>query len=138
MSSLLTVSRLSLSSVSNVANITEVPFAAHIKKNVPNVLVGAVGLITDPVQANDIIENGEADVVFFAREVLRHIDFPLEAAQTLGAAVSPMVQYERAWSRMVVKREHVKADAHHTAREEVEGEEGREKGRKNNGSKPQE
>jgi len=48
-----------------------------------------------------------------------------------------MVQYERAWSRMVVKREHVKAEAHHTAREEVEGEEGREKGRKNNG-KPQE
>ena len=96
-----------------------------------------MGLITDPAQANDIIENGEADIVLFAREVLRHIDFPLDAAQTLGAAVSPMVQYERAWSRMVVKREHVKAEAHHTAREEVEGEEGREKGRKNNG-KPQE
>lgn len=61
----------------------------------PGLLVGAVGLITDPHQANEIIENGEADVVLFARQVLRDIDFPLEAAQTLGAAVAPAAQYER-------------------------------------------
>ena len=71
------------------------PFAAHIKKNVPGILIGAVGLITEPEQANDIIENGDADVVYFARQVLRDIDFPLQAAEALGAAVSPAVQYER-------------------------------------------
>lgn len=76
------------------ADHAELPFAAHVKKNTKNILVGAVGLITEPKQANDIIENGEADVVFFAREILRHIDFPLEAAQDLGAAVSPAQQYE--------------------------------------------
>lgn len=33
--------------------------------------------------------------MFMAREVLRDIDFPLKAAQTLGVAVAPAVQYER-------------------------------------------
>lgn len=78
----------------NIVDTAEVPFAAHVKKNVPNLLVGAVGLITDPQEANDIIENGEADVVFFARQLLRDIDFPLEAAQALGVAVAPAAQYQ--------------------------------------------
>lgn len=78
----------------DTTDVAEVPFAAHIKKHVKNILVGAVGLVTEAKQANDIVENGEADVVFFAREVLRNIDFPLQAAQELGAAVSPMLQYE--------------------------------------------
>ena len=73
----------------------ELPFAEHIKKHVPGLLVGAVGIITEPVQANDIIENDQADVVLFARQTLREIDFPLKAAEELGAAVSPAVQYER-------------------------------------------
>jgi 2,4-dienoyl-CoA reductase-like NADH-dependent reductase (Old Yellow Enzyme family) len=72
-----------------------VPFAEHIKKNVPGILIGAVGLITEPEQANDILEKGEADVVYFARQVLRNIDFPLQTAEALGVAVSPAVQYER-------------------------------------------
>lgn len=75
--------------------ILEVPFAAEIKKNVPGLLIGAVGIITEAKEANDIIENGEADVTFFARELLRNIDFPLKAAQELGVAVAPAVQYER-------------------------------------------
>ena len=73
----------------------DVPFAKHIKERVKNILVGTVGLITDPVQANDILERGDADVVLMARQVLRDVDFPLRAAQELGCAVSPMVQYER-------------------------------------------
>lgn len=79
----------------------QVPFAAHIKKNVPGLLVGAVGLLTDAKGANDIIAKGEADICFFGREVLRDIDFPLDAAQTLGVAVAPAPQYERAWTRML-------------------------------------
>lgn len=87
--------------------------------------MGAVGLITTPEQANDLLEQGRADVAFFARQVLRQVDFTLEAAQRLGAAVAPAVQYERAWSRMMVPRNHVNAEAHHKGRSEVEGEDGR-------------
>ncbi|ORY34039.1 hypothetical protein BCR39DRAFT_518221 [Naematelia encephala] len=108
----------------------QLPFAEHLKKHVPNVLIGAVGIITEPTQANDILEQGKADVVLLARQILRDIDFPLEAALELGAAVAPAVQYERAWSRMVVKREHTEAPVHHNGISEVEGEEGRSSERK--------
>ncbi|OCF74640.1 oxidoreductase [Kwoniella mangroviensis CBS 8886] len=110
----------------------QLPFAEHIKQNVSNILVGAVGIITEPAQANDIIEEGKADVVFLAREVLRDIDFPLKAALELGAAVSPAVQYERAWTRMLVKRDHVKKAAHHHGVDEVQGEEGKKEKPKRN------
>jgi 2,4-dienoyl-CoA reductase-like NADH-dependent reductase (Old Yellow Enzyme family) len=107
-----------------------VPFAEHLKKNVKNILVGSVGLITDPHQANDILESDQADVVLMARQVLRDIDFPLRAALELGVAVSPAVQYERSWTRMVVKREH--CDDQNGVKHisgEVEGEEGHNKNR---------
>ncbi|GJJ08062.1 hypothetical protein Clacol_002269 [Clathrus columnatus] len=70
----------------------QVPFAARLKKDHPSLTVGAVGLITDPKQANSIIEEGKADVVFLARELLRRIDFPLIAAYELGVAVKPANQ----------------------------------------------
>ncbi|RXK36413.1 oxidoreductase [Tremella mesenterica] len=101
----------------------QLPFAEHIKKNVKNILVGAVGIITEPEQAEEILENNQADVVLFARQVLRDIDFPLKAAQELGAAISPALQFERGWSHMVVKRDHRKAPAHHSGISTVEGEE---------------
>ncbi|WWC89309.1 uncharacterized protein L201_004230 [Kwoniella dendrophila CBS 6074] len=102
----------------------QLPYAEHLKKNVSNILVGTVGIITDPHQANDILEDGKADVILCARQALRDIDFPLEAALELGAAVSPAVQYERAWTRMVVKRDHVDKASHHHGVSEVQGEEG--------------
>jgi len=73
----------------------QVPFADHLRKHTKNIMVGTVGIITDPIQANDIIEHNQADVVLCARQVLRDIDFPLRAAQELGVAVAPAVQYER-------------------------------------------
>jgi 2,4-dienoyl-CoA reductase-like NADH-dependent reductase (Old Yellow Enzyme family) len=81
--------------VNQLTHSVEVPFAKHIKEHVPNILVGTVGIITDAHQAEDILIRNEADVVFCARQVLRDIDWPLEAAQELGAAVAPAVQYER-------------------------------------------
>ena len=81
--------------LAKVSFVAEVPFAEHIKRQTQGILVGAVGIITDPLQANDIIETNQADVVFLARQVLRDIDFPLRAAQELGVAVAPAVQYER-------------------------------------------
>lgn len=50
----------------------KVPFAEAVKKSVPNVLVGAVGLIFSPQQAEDILQHHQADIVYFAREFLRY------------------------------------------------------------------
>ncbi|WRT66358.1 uncharacterized protein IL334_003313 [Kwoniella shivajii] len=118
----------------------QLPFAEHIKKNVKNILVGAVGIITDAHQANDIIEQGKADVVLLAREVLRNVDFPLQSALQLGTAVNPAVQYERAWTRMLVK--HDPNNVHQTTRSqhgvtEVQGEEGEKKKPNRRGPPPE-
>ena len=59
-------------------------------------LTGAVGLITEPKQADEIIRSGKADMIFMAREQLRDPYFPLRAAFELGIEVKWPVQYERA------------------------------------------
>jgi len=59
-------------------------------------LTGAVGIITKPEQAEEIISSNKADVVIMAREFLRNPYFPLHAAKALGAEVTWPVQYERA------------------------------------------
>lgn len=73
----------------------QVEFAEKVKKE-GGILTGAVGLITEPEQANAIIEQGQADVVIMAREFLRDPHFPLRAAHQLGHEVKWPVQYERA------------------------------------------
>jgi 2,4-dienoyl-CoA reductase-like NADH-dependent reductase (Old Yellow Enzyme family) len=72
---------------------SEVPFAKHIKQNVPNLLVSTTGNLNTAQDCNGVIEDGEADVVFLSREVVRNIDFPLKAAEELGVAVAPALQY---------------------------------------------
>jgi 2,4-dienoyl-CoA reductase-like NADH-dependent reductase (Old Yellow Enzyme family) len=56
---------------------------------------GAVGLITEPAQADEIIQRGRADVVLLARELLRDPYFPLRAARELGHEVPWPAQYLR-------------------------------------------
>ncbi|KAB5593589.1 NADH:flavin oxidoreductase/NADH oxidase [Ceratobasidium theobromae] len=82
----------------------QVPFAERIKKELPDLLVGAVGLITEPQQAEGTLQDGKADTIFLGRELLRHVDFPLCAAQELGVAAKPANQYEWAWRRMMKPR----------------------------------
>jgi 2,4-dienoyl-CoA reductase-like NADH-dependent reductase (Old Yellow Enzyme family) len=60
------------------------------------VLTGAVGMITDPAQADQIIRTGQADVVFLARQFLREPYWPLLAARALGQEIHWPVQYDRA------------------------------------------
>ena len=74
----------------------QVPFAARIRREAA-VATGAVGLITEPAQADAIVRNGEADVVLLARELLRDPYFPRRAAHALGASIDPPLQYRRAW-----------------------------------------
>ena len=73
----------------------QVPFAEQIKRST-GVPTGAVGLITEAVQANEIIVREQADVVVLARELLRDPHWPLRAARELGVDIPWPVQYERA------------------------------------------
>lgn len=74
----------------------QVGFAEAIRRNA-GVAIAAVGMITDPAQAESIIANGQADMVFLAREMLRDPYWPRRAANALQIKIKPPVQYERAW-----------------------------------------
>jgi 2,4-dienoyl-CoA reductase-like NADH-dependent reductase (Old Yellow Enzyme family) len=73
----------------------QVPFSAAIR-SATGIATGAVGLITDPAQAEQIIATGQADVVSLARQMLRDPYWPLHAAKSLGVDISWPDQYLRA------------------------------------------
>ena len=74
----------------------QVPFAATIRREA-GIATGALGMITEPVQAETILASGQADVVILARELLRDPYFPRRAAKALGAEIATPRQYLRAW-----------------------------------------
>ena len=74
----------------------QVGFAERIRKDA-GILTGAVGLITEPEQANEIIAGSKADMVLLAREMLRDPYWPLHAAGKLGARGAAPKQYLRAF-----------------------------------------
>ena len=76
----------------------QTPFARQIRERA-EILTGAVGMITSPVQAEQIIATGEADAILMAREFLRDPYWPLRAAKELGQSISWPVQYLRAAPR---------------------------------------
>lgn len=61
----------------------QVPLANAVRHGA-EIPTAAVGFITDPVQANQIISNGEADIVLLAREEMRDPYWPYHAAKALG------------------------------------------------------
>jgi len=73
----------------------QTPFAERIRQ-AAGIATGAVGMITEPVQAEHIVRTGQADLVILAREMLRDPYWPLRAARTLGRAASWPSQYLRA------------------------------------------
>ena len=73
----------------------QVPFAEKIKKET-GILTGAVGLITEAIQAEEIVATKKADLVLFARESLRDPYLGLNFAKELGVEVEWPLQYERA------------------------------------------
>lgn len=73
----------------------QVPFANKIKNN-SAIITGTVGLITNAVQAEEILENEEADLIFIGRELLRNPYFVFEAANILEKKPAYPPQYERA------------------------------------------
>lgn len=72
----------------------QVPFAERIRREA-GIATGAVGLITQAEQADEIVRSGKADVVLLAREFLRNPYFTLEAAHRLGHEIEWPVQYVR-------------------------------------------
>jgi 2,4-dienoyl-CoA reductase-like NADH-dependent reductase (Old Yellow Enzyme family) len=74
----------------------QVEFAEAIRKEV-GIPTGAVGMITDPAQADTILSSEQADMVFLARELLRDPYWPRRAAKALNAEIKVPPQYQRAW-----------------------------------------
>ncbi len=70
----------------------QAPFAARIRKEA-GIATAAVGMITEAMQADALIANGEADLVLLARELLRDPYWPVHAAEELKDAVSWPRQY---------------------------------------------
>lgn len=73
----------------------QVPLAKAVRDGAA-ILTGAVGLITNAKQAQTILEQGEADLIFLGRELLRDPYFPLHAAKELGVEIVWPEQYQRA------------------------------------------
>jgi len=73
-----------------------VPLAERVRRE-GDIQTAAVGLITAPAQADQIIRAGQADLVLIARESLRDPYWPLHAAQVLSHEFPPPPQYLRAW-----------------------------------------
>ena len=73
----------------------QTPFAERIKKE-SGILTGAVGLITTVEQAESIIGQGQADLIFLARQLLREPYFPLHAAHELNFDIPWPIRYDRA------------------------------------------
>lgn len=70
----------------------QVPLADGIRREA-GIATGAVGMITEPQQAEEIIASGKADVVLLARALLRDPYWPLHAAEVLGAELEWPIQY---------------------------------------------
>jgi len=78
-----------------VAPSFQAPFAARIRAEA-GIATAAVGMITEPEQANALVAEGAADLVLLAREMLRDPYWPVHAAAALEEAASWPKQYLRA------------------------------------------
>jgi len=74
----------------------QVPFAEFFRREM-GIATGAVGLITSPLQAEEILGNNRADLVLLGRELLRNPNWPLYAARELQADIQIPRQYQRGW-----------------------------------------
>jgi 2,4-dienoyl-CoA reductase-like NADH-dependent reductase (Old Yellow Enzyme family) len=75
----------------------QVSFAQMVRRET-GILTGAVGMITEPQQAEAILQCGAADLIIVARELLREPYWPIKAAEALGVPPQVPVQYGRAFS----------------------------------------
>lgn len=76
----------------------QVRFAAEVRRRA-GIPTAAVGLITEPDQAERIVDSGDADAVFLAREILRNPNWAQHAARALGEPLRFPPNYSRAFAR---------------------------------------
>jgi 2,4-dienoyl-CoA reductase-like NADH-dependent reductase (Old Yellow Enzyme family) len=81
----------------------QVAFAERLRREA-GIATGAVGMISEPAQADQVLRSGQADVVLLARELLRDPYWPLRAAAELKHPESWPIQYERAARGHVERR----------------------------------
>ena len=74
----------------------QVPFAETVRRGA-GLATAAVGLITEPSHADEIVRNGRADMVLLAREELRDPYWPIHAARVLRQEQRVPAQYLRAF-----------------------------------------
>lgn len=106
LAALLKIKKVNVIDVSSGGNISrvnipiapnyQVPFAERIKKET-HLTVGAVGLITEVRQAEELLSENKCDLVFLGRELLRNPYFTLNAARKLGDTIPYPIQYERSF-----------------------------------------
>ena len=80
----------------NVGPNYQVPMAEAVRKAVPGIAIRAVGMIADPVQAEEIIASGKADMVAMARAFLDNPRWVWHAAERFGESLELVPQYARA------------------------------------------
>ncbi|HEY0613064.1 MAG TPA: NADH:flavin oxidoreductase/NADH oxidase [Candidatus Elarobacter sp.] len=86
-----------------VGPLYQTPFAERIRREA-GLATGAVGMITEPADAEAIVAEGRADLVIIARELLRDPYWPLFAARALGADIAWPPQYQRATGERATMR----------------------------------
>ena len=79
-----------------VGPLYQMPFAAHIKAQVPDLQVMTVGMIDTPQQAEGILSAGQADLIALGRPMLRDPHWTQRAARELGLRPTLPDQYSRA------------------------------------------
>lgn len=72
------------------------PYSHRIKQSI-GIATSAVGYITEPEQAEIILKQDVADLIFIGRELLRNPYWVYHAAKVLGGNIEGPVQYERGW-----------------------------------------
>lgn len=75
----------------------EVPYSDFVKNRV-GIPTGAVGLITEPFHAEEILRNNRADLIVLGRELLRNPHWAYHAARQLGFSIESPRQYKRGWN----------------------------------------
>lgn len=76
----------------------QVSFSENIRNNA-KICTSAVGLITQPEHAEEILQNERADLVFLGRVLLRDPYWPIRASRELGDLVELPKPYERSYAK---------------------------------------
>jgi 2,4-dienoyl-CoA reductase-like NADH-dependent reductase (Old Yellow Enzyme family) len=85
----------------------QVSYASSVRHAVPMKTM-AIGLITTPHHAESILQNGDADLIGMARELMYNADWPVHAAAALGAP-NPLALFPPAYTYRLKKRDEVRA-----------------------------